>query len=236
MPEFAVVLIEPKYQGNIGSVARVMKNFGFTELVLVNPPEIGKEARAMAMHGRDILENAKILKDFDELKGEFDFLIATSAIIASDRNAMRTPVFPEELKNAAGREGRIGIVFGREDYGLLNDEISMCDMLVSIPANPEYPTLNISHSVAIILYEISGFETNKKIAGLKKIKRADKIEKEILLKKFDELTDLAYGEGFHNRISKKTFRQIIGRAFISGREAFTLTGVFRRAGEKIKSE
>ncbi len=234
MPEFSVVLIEPKYEGNIGSVARVMKNFGFNELVLVNPSDIGKEARAMAMHGIDVLENAKILKYFDELKDKFDFLIATSAIIASDRNFIRTPILPEELKNAIGKDGKIGLVFGREDYGLLNDEISLCDMLVSIPANPEYPTLNISQSVAIILYEISKFEINQKIMNLKKFKTADKTEKEILLKKFDELADLAYEEGFHNRISKKAFRQIIGRAFISGREAFTLTGVFRKSAEKIR--
>lgn len=233
MPEFAVILVEPRYQGNIGSVARVMKNFGFSELVLVNPPDIGKDARAMAMHGRDILENAEILKGFDELKDKFNFLTATSAIIAGDGNAMRTPVTPEELKNALGCGGKIGIVFGREDYGLSNDEISMCDLLVSIPANPEYPTLNLSQSVAIILYEISRLEINQKITKLRKCKRANKIEKEILLKKFDELADLVYENEFQNKISKKTFRQIVGRAFISGREAFTLAGILRRSADKI---
>ncbi len=102
---FSVVLIEPKYQGNIGSVARVMKNFGFSELVLVNPPDMGKEAIAMAMHGRDVLENAKIIRDFEEVKDRFDFLIATSAVVASDSNSKRTPVIPEELKNAVGGGG-----------------------------------------------------------------------------------------------------------------------------------
>ena len=90
MLEFSVIFVEPVYQGNIGSVARVMKNFGFKELVLVNPPEITGEARAMAMHAQEVLGNAKILKNFSDLQGKFDFLIATSAVIASDKNPLRT--------------------------------------------------------------------------------------------------------------------------------------------------
>jgi len=230
MAEFSVILVEPKYQGNIGSVARVMKNFGFTKLVLINPPKLGGEARAMAMHGLDILKDATTMR-FDDLKERFDFLIATSAITAGDSNAMRSPVLPEELKNSIDLNGRIGILFGREDKGLSNEEIASCDMLLAIPASEEYPTLNLSHSVAVILYELSGISNRGK---LKKFRRANKVEKEILLKKFDMLVDSVYMEEFRRKVAKKTFKQLVGRAFISGREATSLTGVFRRAGEKDK--
>ena len=241
MPNFSVILVEPKYQGNIGSVARVMKNLGFRNLVLINPPEIGGQARSMAMRGRDILENATILEKFDELEELFDFLIASSAVIAGDRNAMRTPIPPGELKNAMETDGEIGLVFGREDYGLFNGEIEACDVLVSIPANPEYPTFNLAQSAAILLYEVSRLEGEHDAKGhsnkpkkLKKLKRIDATEKRILLEKFDFLVDEIYNRDFERRLIKKTFRQLVGRAFISGREAFTLTGLFRRTLGRIE--
>jgi len=233
MPSFSIILVEPKYQGNIGSVARVMKNFGFKSLVLINPPRLEGEARAMAMHGLDILNDAETLEDFDGLKDRFDFLIATSAVTAGDSNAMRSPVTPEELKNSIDLDGKVGILFGREDAGLSNEEIKSCDVLVTIPASEEYPTLNLSQSVAIILYEISRLSNVKK---LKKFRKANKVEKEILLKKFNQLVDSVYGEEFRQRVAKKTFRQLIGRAFISGREATTLMGVFRKGSDKRKKK
>ncbi|MBN2015175.1 MAG: RNA methyltransferase [Candidatus Altiarchaeota archaeon] len=233
MASFSVILVEPKYEGNVGSVARVMKNFGFSELVLVEPPMLGKEARAMAMHGRDILDNAKVFDDFSSLKDEFDFLIATSAVIATDKNKLRTPVSPSELAEASDIEGKIGLVFGREDQGLLNEEIGLCDLLVSIPASPGYPTLNLSHSVAVILYELSrqGFEKKRK--RMKKLRHADKVEKKVLLEKFDSFTDSVLEREQDAKMAKKTFRQLIGRAFISGKESFNLTGLFRKATKKI---
>lgn len=231
MPEFSIILVEPIYPGNIGSVARVMKNFGFKELVLINPPEIAGEARAMAMHARDVLENAKIAGDFDELKDDYDFLVATSAVIGTDRNPLRTPIFPWQLKSSLDLDGKIGIVFGREDKGLLNKELKKCDLFVTIPAHHEYPTLNLAQSVAIILYEIYRLE-NESIQ-LEKTREANKIEKKVLLQKFDALVEAAGLWDFKADIAKKTFRSVIGRGFISGREAFTLTGVFRRAYEAI---
>jgi len=231
MVEFFVVLVKPKYQGNVGSVARLMKNFGFRELVLVKPPKLEGEARAMAMHGLDILKGAKVLKDFGELKDRFDFLVATSAVIAGDSNAMRSPVTPEELGNSLDLDGKVGILFGREDTGLSNDEIKECDMLVTIPASDDYPTLNLSQSVAIILYEISKLSGRKR---LRKFRQAKKIEKDIMLKKFNALVDAVYREDFRRRVAKKTFKQLIGRAFISGLEATTLIGVFRKAFERKK--
>ncbi|MCK4491057.1 MAG: RNA methyltransferase [Candidatus Altiarchaeales archaeon] len=234
MTEFSVILVEPRYQGNIGSVARVMKNFGFRQLVLVKPPEILGEARAMAMHAGDILAGARIVEEFSEVEDEFDFLVATTSVIATDRNPLRTPVSPEDLRESVALEGRIGLVFGREDYGLYNEEIEMCDLLVSILASPEYPTLNLSHSVAVLLYEISRQEMKKECMELKKFRRLNLTEKKVLLDKFDSFVDSVHGREQDAKLAKKTFRQLIGRAFISGRESFTLIGLFRKAVDKMR--
>lgn len=234
---FSVVLVEPRYEGNVGSVARVMKNFGFDNLVLVNPPVLDKEARAMSMHGRDILEKAVVLEDFSEVVDRFSFLVGSSAQVASDGNTLRTPVTPDGLGNALDSESDIALVFGREDYGLLNEELQQCDSIVYIPANTEYPTLNLAQSVGIILYELSRQPHEKDLRrSRKKFNKLNVDEKRVLLEKYDKLVDLIYDRDFENRLTKKTFRQLLGRSFLSGREASTLIGLFRRAGEQIEDK
>ncbi len=236
MPSFSVVLVEPKYQGNIGSVARVMKNFGFTKLILVKPPAVEGEARAMAMHAQDILEKAETAESIEEIKERFDFLVGTTAVSATDKNYLRNPVLPEDLNTALDVEGEIALLFGREDSGLLNEELRECDLLVTIPADKKYPTLNIANSAAIILYEISRQEMKARKKKHKKFRKADNVEKKILLEKYNDLVDSVHDQEFDQKLAKKTFKQIVGRAFISGREAFNLTGVFRKAAEKIKKK
>ncbi|MFH1055212.1 MAG: RNA methyltransferase [Candidatus Altiarchaeota archaeon] len=229
---FHVILVEPRYDGNIGSVARVMKNFGFRKLVLVNPPKMGPEARKNSMHARDIMEKARIVDSFEKVVEEFDVLVGTTAKVGGDANTLRTPVFPEELAKALDAKGKVGIVFGREDYGLLNEELERCDMLVTIPAHHEYPTLNLAQSACIILYELSR-ESNKKKTGGKKFRSLSKVEKDYMLKFYDELVDEVQDHLFERDLAKRTFRHIVGRSFISGREAKTLMGVFRHARKKI---
>jgi len=239
MKNFSIILIEPLYEGNVGSVARVMKDFGFENLILVNPCKIGMDAIKMAKHGIDILQNAKTFSNFEELKENFNFLIATSAKVAGDKNFLRTPISPQQLtdflEKRASENFSIGIVFGREDKGLKNEEIEKCDLLLNIPTVKEY-SLNLSHSVAVIVYELSKlsylYPGNKK--KLRKLENANKLEKEILLKKFSELVNNAGLQGFRKKLANKTFKEVISRSFISGRECATLTGVFRKSSEKIK--
>lgn len=229
---FKVVLVEPKYEGNIGSVARVMRNFGFNDLILVNPCEIGGEARAMGMHGREILESAVILDDFSEVDSCVDFKVATSAVTAGDSNALRAPVFPEQLANALDASGSVGLLFGREDYGLYNEEVKECDMQVAIPANPQYPTLNIAMSVGVILYELSRQRMRRKL-GEKKFRELDGERKRVLYENMEGLVDNVFNDEWTRELNKKTMRQVFGRAFISGREAQTLIGLYRKARERL---
>jgi tRNA/rRNA methyltransferase len=228
---FKVVLVEPRYDGNIGSVARVMKNFGFKELILVNPPKLGSEARKNSMHAIDILGSATAYSDFKEVVERLDCVIGTTAKIAGDGNKLRTPVYIDELAKSLDTKGSIGIAFGREDFGLLNDELQMCDMLATIPAHYEYPTLNLAQSAGIVLYELSRQE-NMRTNRRKKFRTLDRVEKETLLRFYGEFTDEILEYDFEKDLAKHTFKTIVGRAFVSGREAKTLTGLFRKGKEK----
>ncbi|MFH1722570.1 MAG: RNA methyltransferase [Candidatus Altiarchaeota archaeon] len=230
MKNLYIVLVEPKYEGNIGSVARVMKNFGFEKLVLVNPPQIGRDARKMSMHGLNILMDAKTYPSFNEMKKDFDFLVATTAKAGGDSNFHRKPIPLDKLNPRTS--GKIAILFGREDYGLLTKELRACDLQVFIPANPEYSTLNLSQSVGIFCYELSKKEMAGKIKA-KKFKAAGPVERKVLQDKFEQIVDSVYDHNYENQLIKKTFRHVLGRSFVSGKEVYNLIGLFRRIGTRI---
>ena len=157
-----VVLVEPLYQGNVGSVARSIKNFGFSDLVLVNPCELEGDARAMSSHARDVLENAVHVSSLSEAIKDSSIVIGTTGITGSKfHEHVRVPAYsPRDLKEKlSGVDGNIAVIFGREDHGFTNEELKMCDIIASIPTSDIYPVMNISHAVTVILYELSSIES-----------------------------------------------------------------------------
>ncbi|NPA85786.1 MAG: RNA methyltransferase [bacterium] len=155
---FYIVLVEPKNPENIGAVARVMKNFGIYNLVLVNPRcELGQQAYITATHAAEILEGALIVDSLKRLRPCFSYMFATSGRISlSSKKKLRKFISPKTMIELLKRSVPcpVAIVFGREESGLKNEEIAICDHLVHIPANPEFPVLNLSHAVAVICYEL----------------------------------------------------------------------------------
>jgi len=153
-----IVLVEPKKGGNVGSVARVMMNFGFSELALVNPPYPDDEMKMFAMHAWDIVEKANVYSSLEDAVMECGVVVATTGVVPkSEKEHVRHPIYtidqlPSILK---GVGGKVGIVFGREDNGLTSEEIGMCDIVITIPTSSDYPSMNLSHAVAITLYELS---------------------------------------------------------------------------------
>ncbi|HDM66932.1 MAG TPA: RNA methyltransferase [Thermoplasmatales archaeon] len=230
---FTVILVEPKYGGNIGSVARVMKNFGFRELYLVNPCSFDDECYQRAMHAVDVLEDAKIYSSFEEATKNMDLLVATSAISTySEKNYLRNPIYlPEFSEKIYEIQGKIGLVFGREDYGLYNEEIKKCDLLLKIPTSDEYPSMNLSHAVAIVLYHLYV----QKFTPIKP-RIIDRVEKEYLYRFFSDLLDLIdYPE--HKKDKTKTmFTRVMSRAMPSKWEYHTLMGVLAKTLEKLKDK
>ncbi|RLE55117.1 MAG: hypothetical protein DRJ40_09185 [Thermoprotei archaeon] len=235
MVEFRIVLVEPEYEINIGYVARVMKNFEFYELYIVNPKvQIGEIARKFASHAVDVLESAVIVNKLDEAIDDVDVVIGTTGKPGHDYLVHRIAVPPWELKYCLKMEGRVAILFGRESIGLTNEELEKCDIIVTIPANPEYPIMNVSHAAAVVLYEIY-----KHRYLLEKRTREQKLatrkEREILLNYMRELMRLVELPDYRVHIAEIILKRTLGRAFITKREYYTLCGIFRRAVQRLQS-
>ena len=225
-----VVCLEISNPGNLGAIARAMKNFDLSKLVLIEPKcdYKSKEAMDRAVHAKDILKKAKIKKP-DYLK-KFDYLIGTTAILGTDYNIPRNPINPEQLseklKEIDLKKINIGILIGREGIGLKNNEIEMCDILVTIPASKKYPTLNISHASSIIFYEL--FKTKKEKSNIH-IQFADKKDLEIVNKYFIKiLNKLDFRTKEKKDTQKKVWKRIFGKALLTKREAFSVMGLFRK--------
>tara|TARA_X000001036_G_scaffold144152_1_gene136949 strand:- start:91 stop:816 length:726 start_codon:yes stop_codon:yes gene_type:complete len=151
-----IVLVETSHPGNIGSVARAMKTMGLSRLSLVNPKDFPSgNANALSGNARDVLDAAIIYPNLDAAIKESTFVYATSA---RNRSINWPTVNPEEaadriLDQVAG-DKEISIIFGREDRGLTNEELQLANFHLEIPANPDYPVLNIAMSVQIVTYEL----------------------------------------------------------------------------------
>ena len=232
--EFFTILVEPKYAGNAGSVARVMKNFGFDNLVMVNPSfSIDDECRKYAVHAQDVIENAIIVSSFKEANEMVDYMVGTTSIESrNDRHHLRKAVLAKEFASKIHKmNGRIGICFGREDYGLLNEEIEKCDLLVKIPTSDEYPSMNLSHAVAVVLYEIY---SQKYEVEMKEMIPASRMEKEKMYQFFDQLLDVIKYPEYKKEKTRILFRRVIGRSMLSKWEYHTLMGVFKKAIKAAK--
>ncbi|MET1159372.1 MAG: TrmJ/YjtD family RNA methyltransferase [Thermoprotei archaeon] len=150
-----VVLVGIEGPVNLGIIARTCVNFDVDELYIVNPKADINEALKYAAKARDFLAKAQIVSSLDEAIKGVDLVAATSAIGYGIGDVLRQAVSIEDfVKEIRGRVNSIAIMFGRESTGLTREEIAKADVLVTIPANPGYPVLNISQAVSIILWEL----------------------------------------------------------------------------------
>ena len=150
-----VVLVDPKHPGNIGAVARAMKNMGLNELHLVRPKAFpDPEATARASGADDLLDAAQVHEEFEDAIADCGLVVGTSS---RQRHLTFDLVEPREcaqLVAEAAQVGNVAIVFGSEKYGLLNVELARCHRLVTIPTAGEYASLNLGMAVQVIAYEI----------------------------------------------------------------------------------
>ncbi|WP_455277079.1 RNA methyltransferase [[Eubacterium] cellulosolvens] len=223
-----VILLEPEYEGNIGSIARAMKNFGLNELWIVNPKtDIGDESIAFAMHAKDILNDAKIVKKIElALKG-CSYVAGTTSISAKrPSNLLRITITPEAFaKSVLESQGKIGLVFGRESKGLSNEELSMCDLVVTIPANSRYKTLNIANASTIVFYEL--FKARKNKTQISRLESSPE-DRNRLLKLFDHITTKTDMSESRKKLANRAFSNIISRSIASSREVTLMIGLFRK--------
>ena len=217
-----IILVAPQYPENIGLIARAMENFGVKELLLVNPKASVSHARAKsrAMHAQETLAKARTYSSLEKALEEVDYAIATTAKTGNGKKIYRTAITPRKLaEKFAGTNAVIGIVFGREDRGLENHEIRQCDFIASIPANANYPTLNIGHAAAIFFYEL--FSANKK----QELKTASRKTKKTMLEKVEKL--VINSKTIENKESVMlAFKALLGRAIVTEKEARAMLSLF----------
>ncbi|KGD94322.1 RNA methyltransferase [Rhizobium sp. YS-1r] len=152
----AVVLVEPQLGENIGMVARAMANFGLAELRLVNPRDgwPNEKARSAASKADHVIDGTKVYETLEEAIGDLNFVYATTARERYGFKPVRSPVVAAETLRAKFRAGeKTGILFGRERWGLTNEEVALADEIVTFPVNPAFASLNIAQAVLLMSYE-----------------------------------------------------------------------------------
>jgi TrmH family RNA methyltransferase len=150
-----VVLVNPTHPGNIGAAARAMKNMGLRDLHLVGPSAFPhSEATARASSADDVLDAARVHEQFEDAIGDCGLVVGTSA---RQRHLPWELAEPRECAARivqASRSGQVALVFGSERMGLTNAELARCNLLISIPTDPEYSSLNLGMAVQVVAYEL----------------------------------------------------------------------------------
>ncbi len=216
-----VVLVEVKIPENIGFIARVMKNFGFTSLVLYRC-NVTKESYITASHAQDIIKNAEIIESLEEYLAEKSLAVATTGMRARNvGNYIRKAVTPKQLKEIIKENS--AILFGREDFGLFDEEIKLCNAVVSIPTSDEYPVMNVSHAAAVILYELSGLcpESGRDSALQKDI--------DVLVNYFEDLMREVWYPEHRIEKSKVILKRAFGKAALTRHELNHIAGIIRKS-------
>jgi tRNA/rRNA methyltransferase len=152
LDRLSVTIVGAEYPVNLGYTARLLKNFGVRKLFLVDPRCDMRVASVYASHGAEVLKEAQVVS-LEKVRETHDVLVATTAIRAKKgSNVNRTAVRPEEAIQGIQGAKSASLVFGRDTTGLRNDELLLCDLVTMIDTRTSYKTLNVSHSVAILLF------------------------------------------------------------------------------------
>jgi tRNA/rRNA methyltransferase len=223
-----IVLVRPRGSGNIGSVARAMKNLGAGELAIVGKARTQSFwARAMAVHGRDTLAGAKSCASIREAIADCTMVVGTTCRSGLYRSHSQTPREVAPAVVSAALKDKVALLFGPEDHGLSNKDLEHCQLLVTIPTHPDYPSLNVAQAVVVCLYEIY-------LASLT-ISKADGIQRaqaEPIERLFDIMRSSLLKIGFLDSENPEhmllAFRRIFGRAGLEDKDVRILTGMFRQ--------
>ena len=233
-----IVLIETSHSGNIGSTARAMKTMGLTDLVLVAPKQgIDDQAIALAAGAEDVVKSAVIVNTFSKAVADCSLVIGTSARLRHLQNSLIEPRECGEKAIHHAINGKVAIVFGRERVGLTNEELLKCHYHVTIPANPDYASLNLAMAVQLISYEIRmaylATTTEAKATSV----NADIYPSMQELEYFYHHTEQLYQSlGFiQNHGVMQKLRRLYGRAELEKTELNILLGMLSAVRKKLKS-
>lgn len=228
----AIILVEPQLGENIGAAARAMANFGLTELRIVNPRDgwPNPNAKASASGAEDVVEAARLFDSAEAAVADLRFLFATTARSREVAKPVRGPhEAVRKLAAFASRDEPSGILFGRERFGLSNEEIALADEIVTLPVDPAHYSLNLAQAVLILAYEWRNATDGGALpfAGSNDVPPADKGE---LIRMFEHLESALDKAGFFRPPEKRAhmvlaLRAMLQRAGFSDQEVRTLRGM-----------
>jgi tRNA/rRNA methyltransferase len=228
------ILHRPQLSENIGACARAIKNFDFKRLILVDPKPIFPNDKifATSVGAKDIVTSSKNYDTLEQALSKIDIVIATSARF---RNKNIKHINLEDLKKINFKK-KVGFLFGSEASGLSNDEISYANYTLQIPTNPDFKSLNLSHSLIIIAQYVASIVKLKNVPfkKSKKVKSASKKEIQSMLnlciKNLDEINFFKPNEKRPKMI--ENLRNIFYKMDLSDKETRILSGVFASLGKK----
>ena len=223
-----IVMVRPRGSGNIGSVARAMKNVGANELAIVGSARTQSFwARAMAVHGRDILGEATCYETIRDAIADCTLVVGTTCRAGLYRSHSQTPREVAPTIVSAARKDKVALLFGPEDHGLSNKDLEHCQQLIAIPTHPDYQSLNVAQAAVICLYEI--YLASLAPAENSGIERAHAEDIERL---FDIMRNSLLKIGFLDSENPEhmllAFRRIFGRNGLEAKDVRILTGMFHQ--------
>ena len=228
------ILHKPQLSENIGACARAMKNFNFQNLVLIDPKPIYPNDKILAtsVGAKNIIKNSKVYKSLEHSVKDIDYVIATSARF---RNKNIKHINLEDLKKINIKK-KVAFLFGSEASGLSNNEISYANYTLQIPTNPEFKSLNLSHSLIIIAQYVSSILKLKttKYKKSNKVKSASKKEIHSMItlcvKNLEQINFFKPKE--KKPIMLENLRNIFYKMELSAKETRILASVFASLGKK----
>jgi tRNA/rRNA methyltransferase len=220
---------------NIGAVARVMSNFNYSELKIVNPRDgwPNHKANDVAAHGVNVVERAKIFGTFSEAIADINYLFATTANNRDIATKVMSPIKAAQVFSKMQKETRVGIVFGRERSGLSNEEISFCNSVITINTIDYNTSLNLAQAVCVVLYEFSKLNLNIIQRTVKK-ELATQLDISALI---DHLITELDGSNFFQVSEKRegmiiNLRSMLMKIGLSAQDVRTMRGIIKALSRK----
>lgn len=231
MDNVSLILVEPQGPINVGSVCRSMMNFGCHELRLVNPCAgyNSLQARKMALKAESILHQATVFSTLKEALADCHLSFGTTRRFGKYREAFLSPEQAAGCAFSQPPSIRTAFVFGREDRGLHTSELDLCHLFVTIPTHEGYPSMNLSQSATLLLYELRKASLVKKVVTEAQPVTAstEKIE-DMFQHMRRTLTDIKYLDHQNPDHILRSFRRLFGRTQLDEREVRILRGLWSR--------
>ncbi len=227
-----IVLVEPQGPINIGSVCRTMMNFGVKHLRLVNPTKEYKslQAKKMALTAFTIIEKALVFDDLTSALADVQVAYGTTRRFGKYRNNFFTPSDAAKMINSANEDTRSALVLGPEDTGLETSDLDLCQHFITIPTHDEYKSMNLSHALSVLLYEVSlKSDRGEKfdIPQSQDLATGDEIEK-MFAHMRQSLLDIDYLHPQNPEHLLRTFRRLFGSSGMTSRDVRIVRGLMSR--------